>query len=197
VDCEDSFVLTLADYLRQTGADITTLRHTLAAGRVDEPGWDLLVLSPGPGRPERFGVPALVRRAAARRLPVFGVCLGLQGIVEAFGGTLGTLPEPWHGKASPITLVEPAGRLFRGLPKRFAVGRYHSLYGDPAHMPAELLVTARTDDGVPMAVEHRTLPIFGVQFHPESILTLGQSVGPTLIANLIEGLVEGTLKRSD
>jgi anthranilate synthase len=188
VDCEDSFVLTLADYLRQTGANLVTLRHHLAARELDAEDWDLVVLSPGPGRPEQFGVPDLVRRAAARRLPLFGVCLGLQGIVEAFGGRLGTLPVPYHGKPSLVRVSDPKSGLFKGLPESFPVGRYHSLYAAPDLLPAELAVTARTEDGVIMAIEHRTLPIWGVQFHPESIMSLGQAIGPGIIANVVNGL---------
>jgi anthranilate synthase len=188
VDCEDSFVLTLADYLRQTGADLMTLRHGLAGKALDEKDWDLIVLSPGPGRPEQFGVPDLVRRAVAKRLPVFGVCLGLQGIVEAFGGRLGTLPVPYHGKSSLVQVTDPKSGLFKGLPESFPVGRYHSLYAAPDVLPDVLSVTARTEDGVIMAVEHKTLPVWGVQFHPESIMSLGQAIGPGIIANVVSGL---------
>src|SRR6185437_5675358 len=188
VDCEDSFVLTLADYLRQTGADLMTLRHGLAGKALDEKDWDLIVLSPGPGRPAQFGVPALVRRAVAKRLPVFGVCLGLQGIVEAFGGRLGTLPVPYHGKSSLVQVTDPKSGLFKGLPESFPVGRYHSLYAAPDVLPDVLSVTARTEDGVIMAVEHKTLPVWGVQFHPESIMSLGQAIGPGIIANVVSGL---------
>ena len=188
VDCEDSFVLTLADYLRQTGAQLVTLRHGLAGKALDEKEWDLIVLSPGPGRPEQFGVPDLVRRAVAKRLPVFGVCLGLQGIVEAFGGRLGTLPVPYHGKSSLVQVTDAKSGLFKGLPESFPVGRYHSLYAAPDLMPDTLAVTARTEDGVIMAVEHKTLPVWGVQFHPESIMSLGQAIGPGIIANVVSGL---------
>jgi anthranilate synthase len=188
VDCEDSFVLTLADYLRQTGAELMTLRHGLAAQALADKEWDLVVLSPGPGRPDQFGVPDLVRQATAKRLPVFGVCLGLQGIVEAFGGRLGTLPVPYHGKSSLVRVIDPKSGLFKGLPESFPVGRYHSLFAAPDLMPDALAVTARTEDGVVMAVEHRTLPIWGVQFHPESIMSLGQAIGPGIIANVVSGL---------
>ncbi|HEU4539050.1 MAG TPA: gamma-glutamyl-gamma-aminobutyrate hydrolase family protein, partial [Polyangiaceae bacterium] len=184
VDCEDSFVLTLADYFRQGGAELETLRHGHAAAALGEAPWDLVVLSPGPGRPAQFGVPDLVRRALARRLPVFGVCLGLQGIVEAFGGRLGTLAVPYHGKPSSVS-VQPGGRLFRGLPERFAVGRYHSLHAEPALLPDELWVSALTDDGVIMVVEHALLPVAGVQFHPESLMSAGGGIGPAIVANVL------------
>ncbi|HEU4412420.1 MAG TPA: anthranilate synthase component I [Polyangiaceae bacterium] len=184
VDCEDSFVLTLADYFRQAGAELETLRHSHAAAALDEADWALVVLSPGPGRPARFGVPDLVRRALARRLPVFGVCLGLQGIVEAFGGRLGTLAVPYHGKPSSVN-VRPGGRLFQGLPGRFDVGRYHSLFAEPTLLPDELHVSAETDDGVVMAVEHASLPVAGVQFHPESLMTAGGGVGAAIVTNVL------------
>jgi anthranilate synthase len=163
------------------------LRHRFAAARLDD-GWDLIVLSPGPGRPEEFGVPELVRAAAARGLPVFGVCLGLQGIVEAFGGTLGVMPEPRHGKPGTVTVRDPASRLFRGLPTDFTVGRYHSLYAITDRLPAVLRATATAEDGVIMAVEHTSLPIAGVQFHPESIMTLAGGIGPRIIANVMQAL---------
>jgi anthranilate synthase len=188
IDCEDSFVLTLADYFRQGGAELETLRHGHAAAALDEADWALVVLSPGPGRPAQFGVPALVRRALERRLPVFGVCLGLQGIVEAFGGRLGTLAVPYHGKPSSVN-VQPGGRLFRGLPERFAVGRYHSLHAEPALLPDELRVSALTDDGVIMAVEHASLPVAGVQFHPESLMSAAGGIGPAIIANVLSHFV--------
>src|SRR5690606_18627447 len=119
VDCEDSFVHTLASYFRATGAEVAVLRHHLAHAALAEP-WDMVVLSPGPGRPEQFGVPDLVRAAMARQVPVFGVCLGLQGIVEALGGTLGTMPFPQHGRTGEVTVTRPS-ILFEGMPDRFTV----------------------------------------------------------------------------
>ena len=142
--------------------------------------------SPGPGRPSDFGVPELIRRAAKLEVPVFGVCLGLQGIVEAFGGELGVLGYPMHGKPS---LVRHRGlSIFAGLPEEFRVGRYHSLYAIPEKLPACLEVTAESDDGVIMGVRHRDLPIEGVQFHPESILTLDGNCGLRLIENVVKML---------
>ncbi len=184
IDCEDSFVLTLGDYFRQAGAELETLRHGHAAAALDEPGWSLVVLSPGPGRPAQFGVPDLVRGALSRGLPVFGVCLGLQGIVEAFGGRLGTLAVPYHGKPSSVN-VRPGARLFRDLPARFDVGRYHSLHAEPTLLPDALRVSADTDDGVIMAVEHETLPVAGVQFHPESLMSAAGGVGAAIVANVL------------
>jgi anthranilate synthase len=118
-----------------------------------------------------------------RHIPAFGVCLGLQGMVEYLGGTLGVLDPPVHGKPSRIRVV--GGRLFEGLPSEFTAGRYHSLFALREHLPAELEVTAESADGVVMAVEHRTLPLAAVQFHPESIMTLGEDVGLRLLANVM------------
>jgi anthranilate synthase len=142
------------------------------------------LISPGPARPSDFGVPDLVRMLAKRRIPTFGVCLGLQGIVEAFGGELKVLGYPMHGKHS---LVTHNGRgVFHGLPSPFRVGRYHSLYADRVTLPACLEITAESEDGVIMGVRHRELPIEAVQFHPESILTLERNCGLRLMENMIE-----------
>ena len=186
VDYQDSFVHTLAAYLRETGADVVTLRTGFAPERIDEIGPDLVVLSPGPGTPADFGVADTIGAALARGLPLFGVCLGLQGIVEYFGGRLGTLGYPMHGKPSAIRWR--GGRLLSNLPERFEAGRYHSLFGERETLPECLAVTADTEDGVVMAIEHRTLPVAAVQFHPESILTLGGEVGRRLIHEVVERL---------
>lgn len=196
IDHADSFVHTLGSYFRQAGAEVVTrragmplaaLEQVLAADRPD-----LLVLSPGPGRPSDFAMSALLDAAMARGIPVFGVCLGLQGMVEHFGGRLHVLDEPMHGK--PSSIVTCGGRLclFRGLPSRFQAGRYHSLHARVDEVPAPLEVTAATEDGVVMAIEHRTLPLSAVQFHPESILTSDGDVGLALIRNVLasaQGLV--------
>ena len=183
VDNEDSFVHTLADYFRQTGAEVHTLRVGFAADTLDELDPDLVVISPGPGRPSDFGLSGLLDEVLARELPVFGVCLGLQAIAEHFGGKLGTLPEPVHGKASRIRVL--GGRLFRGFPEEFQAGRYHSLFAERESLPAELQVTAESDDGVVMALEHTSLPLAAVQFHPESILTLQDELGHRLIRSVV------------
>jgi anthranilate synthase len=187
VDHEDSFVHTLADYVRQTGAEVVTLRSGFDPNLFDEIAPDLVLLSPGPGTPSDFDVTGTVRSALDRGLPVFGVCLGLQGIVEAFGGSLDVLDTPMHGKPSAIRVR--GGRLFDGLPPDFTAGRYHSLYAKRDAFPDVLEVTAETDDGVVMAVEHRELPVAAVQFHPESILTLDGRMGHRLIANVLRMLV--------
>ncbi|HLY65347.1 MAG TPA: chorismate-binding protein, partial [Chloroflexota bacterium] len=186
VDCQDSFVHTLANYLRQTGAEVITLRAGFPEAELDALNPDLVVLSPGPGRPEDFQVATMIGSALQRQLPIFGVCLGLQSIVEYFGGQLDLLPEPVHGKASCIRVID--GRLFASLPSEFNAGRYHSLFARRESLPADLAITAETPEGVIMAVEHRSLPVAGVQFHPESILTLSDDLGLQLIRNVVSWL---------
>jgi len=181
VDHQDSFVHTLADYFRQTGAEVVTWRSGFPHADLDALKPDLVVLSPGPGTPKDFDVSGTVEACVSRKLPVFGVCLGLQGIVEHFGGSLGTLDYPMHGKASHVTTLE--GPVFEGFPEDFVAGRYHSLFA--IEMPDDLVVTATSDDGVVMGVQHRELPVWAVQFHPESILTLGSRLGHRLVANVI------------
>ncbi len=183
VDHQDSFVHTLANYLRQTGALVVTLRAGFPADALDDLRPDLVVLSPGPGMPTDFDVSGTLGALLARGIPAFGVCLGLQGIVEHFGGTLGVLDYPVHGKASRIRVL--GGRLFTGLPREFSAGRYHSLYAVRDTLPPDLVVTAESEDGVIMAIEHRTLPLAAVQFHPESILTLDDDVGLRLLSNVV------------
>ncbi len=143
----------------------------------------MILISPGPGRPSDFGVPDLVKFAARAGIPLFGVCLGLQGIVEAFGGELGVLDYPMHGK--PSTVVHHNLGIFEGLPERIKVGRYHSLFARKETFPACLEVTAESEDGVIMGIRHRELPIEAVQFHPESILTLDGNCGLRLIENVV------------
>jgi anthranilate synthase len=189
VDHQDSFVHTLANYLRQTGAEVVTLRSGFPAEAYDDVKPHLAVLSPGPGSPRDFDVAGTLEALVRRRIPAFGVCLGLQGMVEYFGGSLGVLDPPVHGKASRIRVV--GGRLFEGLPAEFTAGRYHSLFAIRERLSAELEVTAETEQGVVMAIEHRTLPLAAVQFHPESIMTLGDDVGLRLLANVMRLLAGG------
>jgi len=190
LDHEDSFVNTLSDYFRQVGARVTTVRVEPDLQRrrdilaLHEP--DLVVLSPGPGSPKDFDVAGTVALTCDLGRPLFGVCLGLQGIVEYFGGELGVLPYPVHGKETPIEVL--GGRLFEELPPAFGAGRYHSLYAKREHVPESLQVTAQTSDGVVMAVEHRTLNIAAVQFHPESIMTASGQVGLHLVDNVVRVL---------
>lgn len=188
VDHEDSFVQTLADYLRQAGADVITYRSGFPPAVLDTVAPDLVVLSPGPGTPADFGIADTLRETVDRRIPVFGVCLGLQGIVEFFGGRLSLLDTPAHGKPARVELVGSRGSLFAGLPLSFDAGRYHSLHADRVSLPECLEVTASTADGLVMAVEHRELPVAAVQFHPESIMTQRGGCGLAVMENVVTRL---------
>src|SRR5215469_16944519 len=187
IDHEDSFVHTLANYIRTTGAEVVTMRPELARAQLRQAAdYDLALLSPGPGRPSDFAMAETLDLLLQLRLPVFGVCLGLQGIAEYFGGSLGVLDVPVHGKPSLVRVC--GGRLLRGLPNEFTVGRYHSLHARRSTLLPELLVTAETEDGVVMAIEHRHLPIAAVQFHPESVMTLRDEIGIPIVAAAISAL---------
>jgi anthranilate synthase len=184
VDNDDCFIHTLANYARQTGASVSTYRSNVALEMVEAKRPDIVLISPGPARPVDFGIPKLVQELARKCIPVFGVCLGLQGIVEAFGGELDVLGYPMHGKGS---LVSHYGRgVFHGLPSPFRVGRYHSLHANRQTFPECLEITAESEDDIIMGIRHRDLPIEAVQFHPESILTLERDCGLRLIENMIE-----------
>jgi anthranilate synthase len=183
VDNDDCFIHTLANYARQTGAEVVTYRAGFPLEMIAKIAPSLILISPGPGRPADFGVSEVVKQAVRQGVPVFGVCLGLQGVVEAFGGTLGVLNYPVHGKASWVT--HNGKGVFEGLPERFQVGRYHSLFANRETFPACLEVTAESDDGVIMAVRHKDLPVEAVQFHPESILTAEQDCGLRLMENVV------------
>ncbi len=183
VDNDDCFIHTLSNYARQTGVEVVTYRAGFPLDLLAGLKPDLILVSPGPGRPGDFGVPALVQRAADLGLPLFGVCLGLQGIVEAFGGELGILAYPMHGK--PSVVVHRGVGVFEGLPEKFTAGRYHSLYAKRETLPGCLEITAESDDGVIMGVRHRSLPIEAVQFHPESILTMRGDCGLRLMENVV------------
>ncbi|NEC26164.1 aminodeoxychorismate/anthranilate synthase component II [Streptomyces sp. SID8111] len=171
VDNYDSFVFNLVQYLYQLGAECEVLRNDeVSTAHAREGGFDGVLLSPGPGTPERAGVCVeMVRHCAATGVPVFGVCLGMQSMQVAYGGVVNRAPELLHGKTSPV-LHEGKG-VFAGLPSPFTATRYHSLAAEPTTVPAELEVTARTSDGIVMGLRHRELPVEGVQFHPESVLT--------------------------
>ncbi|WP_432287307.1 anthranilate synthase [Aminobacter sp. BA135] len=184
VDHEDSFVHTLANYFRQTGADVSTVRSPVPDEVFDRIKPDLVVLSPGPGTPKDFDTAATIKKSRDRDLPIFGVCLGLQALAEAYGGELRQLAVPMHGKPSRIRISKP-GIVFSGLPKEVTVGRYHSIFADPVRLPSDFVVTAETEDGVIMAFEHKKEPIAAVQFHPESIMTLGHDAGMRMIENVV------------
>ena len=191
VDNDDCFIHTLANYARQTGATVSTYRSNVAFEFIDAAKPDIVLISPGPARPADFGVPDLVKALASRGIPIFGVCLGLQGIVEAFGGALDVLEYPMHGKGSLVT--HDGKGVLHGLPSPFRVGRYHSLHANRATFPACLEITAESDDGVIMAVRHRDLPIEAVQFHPESILSLEDDCGLRLIETMISAYASSAL----
>lgn len=185
IDHQDSFVHTLANYFRQTGASVKTMRFDHALPSLNDESFDLVVLSPGPGKPADFNVSQTIEAVLAKQIPLFGVCLGLQGIVEYFGGELDVLSYPMHGKVSQIIIEKPEG-LFKDFPPSFSAGRYHSLYARAIAMPDELSVTSRSDDGIIMSVTHKVLPVYAVQFHPETILSLPQQAGMGIINNLME-----------
>jgi para-aminobenzoate synthetase component II len=178
VDNYDSFVYNLVQYLAQLGAD-TTVRRNDEVDLDELDDVDGVLVSPGPGTPERAGSSiGVIRRSAERALPLLGVCLGHQAIGAAYGAVVDRAPELLHGKTS---LVHHGGSdVLAGLPDPFVATRYHSLSIVPDTLPAELEVTGRTDGGVIMALRHRELPLHGVQFHPESVLTEG---GHRLLAN--------------
>ncbi len=180
VDNYDSFVYNLVQYLAQLGADVVVRRNDEVTPADLEPlAIEAVLISPGPGTPQDAGVSMeMVAACAARALPVFGVCLGHQAIGAVFGATVSRAPELLHGKTSDV--VHDGAGVLSGLPSPFTATRYHSLAVEEATLPPEIEVTGRTASGVVMALRHRVLPIEGVQFHPESVLTQG---GHHMLAN--------------
>jgi para-aminobenzoate synthetase component 2 len=182
VDNYDSFVYTLNGYLRQLGAETEVMRNDTVpveglAERIR--GYDGVLVSPGPGKPSDAGVSIpMVHAAVEAGIPLLGVCLGHQAIAEAFGGVVTNAEELMHGKTSRV--VHQDSVLFEGLPETFTATRYHSLAVVDGTVPVELAVTARTEGGVIMALQHRDAPVYGVQFHPESVMTEG---GHRMLAN--------------
>ena len=183
VDHQDSFVHTLAGYFREHGAEVSTLRAGFDLGLLDELAPDLVVLSPGPGSPADFDCDKLLSALDERGLPAFGVCLGLQAMVEHAGGSLGLLATPVHGKPGQVQVL--GGALLAGLPAEFSAARYHSLYARPEQVTGGFEVTALTPDGVVMAIEDAARGRWGVQFHPESILTTAGGAGHQIIGNVL------------
>jgi anthranilate synthase/aminodeoxychorismate synthase-like glutamine amidotransferase len=181
IDNYDSFVFNLVQYLGELGAEPVVHRHDeLTVDQIVDLDPDAILISPGPGRPDDAGISNAVIARMAGVKPILGVCLGHQCIGQVFGGTVVRAPAVMHGKTS---LVHHDGKgVFAGLPEPFEATRYHSLVVDPASVPPTLEVTARTDDGVVMALRHRDVPVEGVQFHPESILT---SAGHQLLTNFL------------
>ncbi len=192
VDNYDSFVFTIVGYLEQLGAECTVLRNDAVTPQQGA-GFDGVLVSPGPGTPEGAGVSIeMIRACAQRGQPMLGVCLGHQALGVLIGATVGRAPELLHGKTSQ---VEHDGTgVLAGLPEPFTATRYHSLAIDPATLPAELVVNGRTASGIVMAVRHADLPLHGVQFHPESVLTEG---GHRLLANWLASCGDaGAVERS-
>ena len=181
IDNYDSFVYNLVQYLGELGAEPIVHRNdAIDCDGIAALDPDLLLLSPGPGRPEDAGVMPEAIRTFAGRIPMLGVCLGHQAIGQVFGGNVVRAPHLMHGKTSPVH--HQGVGVLAGLPDPFTATRYHSLVVERASMPAELEITAETDDGIVMAVRHRQYAIEGVQFHPESILTAG---GHDIVRNFL------------
>jgi para-aminobenzoate synthetase component 2 len=196
LDNYDSFVYTLNGYLQQLGAETTVMRND-AITEAELPAllqkFDAVLISPGPGTPASAGLSIpTVKYALDTDYPVFGVCLGHQAIAEAMGGRVESAPELMHGKTSRVNHQDSL--ILNGLPQGFLATRYHSLAVVPESVPEQLLVTGQTESGIIMSLQHRTKPIYGVQFHPESVMTEG---GYQMIANWLETLgVEGALEKS-
>ena len=187
VDNYDSFVYTLVGYLQQLGAETTVVRNddvTLAeAVELADPR-DGVLVSPGPGTPAGAGVCIdLIKWCGQAGKPMLGVCLGHQALAEAYGGTVTHAPELMHGKTSAV--IHQGANVFAGLPSPFTATRYHSLAAVNGSIPPELEITATTESGVIMGLAHRTAPLYGVQFHPESVLTEG---GYQMLGNWLESL---------
>jgi anthranilate synthase component II len=170
LDNHDSFVYNLDRYLKRLGNSTLVVRSDAitidAIGRLKP---QAIVISPGPKSPDEAGCSMEVVRRMSAQIPILGICLGHQAIGQALGGKIVRASRPMHGKSS--TIEHDGSRMFRAIPTRFEVGRYHSLMVDKESLPTELTATAWSGDGTIMALEHRTLPMFGLQFHPESILT--------------------------
>jgi len=182
IDNYDSFTYNLVQAFMVLGAEVEVHRNDmLSVQDALELGPTHLVISPGPGTPRDAGASMRMIQAFSGRIPIFGVCLGHQSLVEVFGGKVVRAARLMHGKVSPVT--HDGKGVFSGMPREFQAGRYHSLIAEPASLPAVLEVTARTAEGEIMGVRHRSLPIEGVQFHPESVLT---PEGPILMGNFLK-----------
>ena len=171
IDNYDSFSYNLYQLAASVEADIKVIRNDgYTVEEIEKMGPAALILSPGPGRPSEAGICEEAIKRFAGRIPILGVCLGHQAICEAFGGTVTYARELMHGKQSKV-YQGGRGRLFKGMGPQFMAARYHSLAAEAGSLPEELVVTAEADDGEVMALEHREYPVFGVQFHPESVMT--------------------------
>jgi anthranilate synthase/aminodeoxychorismate synthase-like glutamine amidotransferase len=201
IDNYDSFTFNLVQALEAAGAQVTVVRNDAidieaVAAMADDPTADLrgIVISPGPGDPDDAGISVgAVKVAADRQVPLLGVCLGMQSMAAAFGGSIVRAPTLVHGEASEVT--HDGSGLLEGMPPAFMAARYHSLAVDPTTLPPELRVTAMSEvDRVVMGIRHVSLPLEGVQFHPESVLT---PQGPHLLANFLRQAGEGEAARLD
>ncbi len=182
IDNYDSFTYNLVQAFLMLGADVEVFRNDrITVEDALALGASHLVISPGPGTPQDAGISMRMIAALAGRMPIFGVCLGHQSLVEVFGGRVVRAGRLMHGKVSPV--AHDGKGVYAGLPQGFQAGRYHSLIAEPSSLPAVLEITARTAEGEIMGVRHRTLAVEGVQFHPESILTPD---GPALMGNFLK-----------
>ena len=182
LDNYDSFTYNLVQMLGELGAVLEVRRNDqVSVSEIEAMGPQALVLSPGPGRPEDAGILFDAIRHFSGKLPILGVCLGHQAIGAVFGGKVVSAPSLVHGKATDV--LHDGKTIYKGLPRPFGAGRYHSLVVEPKSVPAELEVSANTTDGIIMGLRHKELPIEGVQFHPESILT---EAGAHLLKNFLE-----------
>lgn len=186
VDNFDSFTYNLAQYLGDAGAEPVVVRANATVEELEAHQPDAVVVSPGPGHPEEAGCSVDAIRHFAGRVPVLGVCLGHQAIGLAYGGSVVRAGKVMHGKTSPIH--HDGEGVFAGLPNPLVATRYHSLVVDRDSLPAELEITAETPDGVVMGIRHRTLPVEGVQFHPESALT---AEGKHMIETFVRAIATG------
>ena len=183
IDNYDSFSYNLFQLVGEINPDIKVIRNDeMTTEEIDELNIEKIILSPGPGRPEDAGIITKVAKKISKKIPTLGVCLGHQAICSAFGAEITYAKKIMHGKQS-IVNFDIESPLFKDIPKTAPVARYHSLAANPATMPECLKITATTDEGEIMAVQHKEYPIFGVQFHPESILTPN---GKTIIKNFLE-----------
>jgi anthranilate synthase component II len=194
IDNYDSFTFNLYQYLSELGADVETVRNDkLSIGDISKLSPDAIVLSPGPGRPEHAGICVELVRAFAPSIPILGICLGHQSIGYAFGGTIIRAKNIMHGKQS--VLSHSGNSLLKSLPQRIEVMRYHSLVIDRITLPAEFEILAESDDDNEiMAIKHKTFPLFGLQFHPESI---GTKSGKQILSNFLAEIRKGKLANEE
>ncbi|MCK4607503.1 MAG: aminodeoxychorismate/anthranilate synthase component II [candidate division Zixibacteria bacterium] len=184
LDNYDSFTYNLVQYLSELGADVVVYRNDeITVPEIAAMNPEAIVLSPGPGRPEKAGIMNQLVIELAGKVPILGVCLGHQAIAQVYGARIGYAPVLMHGKTSKI--LHRGLLLFRGLPNPFVATRYHSLVVEPDSLPHQFKTTAWCDDDVIMGIEHRHLALYGVQFHPESIMTPD---GKAMLGNFLESL---------